>query len=133
MLIYDDFRADNEGTVRRVLRFLELDDRAPIELLEANPSVAVRSQRLHELVHAMSVGRGPLSRGVKATIKALTPTAMRRGALHAAQRNVVYREPIAPDEALMLALRRRFKGEVQALSDHLDRDLVTLWAYDDIE
>jgi hypothetical protein len=30
----------------------------------------------------------------------------------------------------MLALRRRFKGEVQALSEYLDRDLVTLWGYD---
>ncbi len=133
VLIYDDFRADNESTVRRVLRFLEVDDMAPVEVLEANQSVAVRSQRLHELVHAVMVGRGPVTRGVKATIKVLTPTAMRRGALHATERNVVYRQPTAPDEAFMLALRRRFKGEVQALSDHLDRDLITLWGYDDIE
>lgn len=133
VLIYDDFRADNESTMRRVLRFLEVDDTAPVEVIEANPSVAVRSQRLHELVHAVSVGRGPVSQAVKATIKALTPIAMRRGALHAAQRSVVYREPSAPDEAFMLELRRRFKVEVQALSEHLGRDLITLWAYDDIE
>ncbi len=29
VLIYDDFRADNEATVRRVLRFLEVDDTVP--------------------------------------------------------------------------------------------------------
>jgi hypothetical protein len=133
VLIYDDFRADNENTVRRVLRFLGVDDTAPVELLEANASVAVRSQRLHELVQAVTVGRGPVSQALKATIKALTPTAMRRGALHAAQRSIVYREPSAPDEAFMLELRRRFKVEVQALSEHLGRDLITLWAYDDIE
>ena len=26
VLIYDDFRVDNEATIRRVLRFLEVDD-----------------------------------------------------------------------------------------------------------
>ena len=32
----------------------------------------------------------------------------------------------------MLELRRRFKGEVVALSEYLDRDLVALWGYDGI-
>jgi hypothetical protein len=32
----------------------------------------------------------------------------------------------------MLELRRRSKGEVVALSEYLDRDLVTLWGYDSI-
>ena len=40
VLIYDDFRADNEATVRRVLRFLEVDDGVPIEPVEANPRCA---------------------------------------------------------------------------------------------
>jgi hypothetical protein len=30
----------------------------------------------------------------------------------------------------MQELRRRFKPEVVALSDYLDRDLVALWGYD---
>ena len=30
----------------------------------------------------------------------------------------------------MAELRRRYKGEVEALSDYLDRDLVSLWGYD---
>ena len=46
MLIYDDFRADNEGTVRRVLRFLEVDEDAPVEVTEANPTIRMRSQKL---------------------------------------------------------------------------------------
>ncbi len=40
VLIYDDFRADNEATLRRVLRFLDVDELAPIEVVEANPTVA---------------------------------------------------------------------------------------------
>ncbi len=40
---------------------------------EANPTVRARSQRLHELVHAVGVGRGPVSRAAKTAIKAVTP------------------------------------------------------------
>ncbi len=32
----------------------------------------------------------------------------------------------------MRELRSRFKGEVVALSEHLGRDLVKLWGYDDV-
>jgi hypothetical protein len=128
VLIYDDFRADNAATVRRVLRFLEVDDVA-IEPVEANPTVRARSQRLHELLHAVSVGHGSLSLAVKGAVKALTPTGLRRRARDAAQRRIVFAEPSPPDAELMAELRRRFKGEVVALSEYLGRDLVTLWGY----
>ena len=39
VLIYDDFRADNEATVRQVLRFLGVDDDAADRGVEANPTV----------------------------------------------------------------------------------------------
>lgn len=133
VLIYDDFRNDNEATVRRVLRFLGVDDTASIDVLSANPSKLVRSQHLDDLVHSVSVGRGPLSRAAKATVKALTPRALRRDALQAAQRRVVHGEPRPPDERFMLELRRRFKGEVVALSEYLDRDMVSLWGYDKLD
>ncbi|HWX52113.1 MAG TPA: sulfotransferase [Solirubrobacteraceae bacterium] len=132
VLIYDDFRRDNDETVRRVLRFLEVDAEAPIALREANPTVGMRSQRVHELFHAVSVGRGPVSRAVKGAIKAATPRPLRRQALDAAQRRIVYVEPQPPDERLALELRRRFKPQVQALGEYLDRDLVSLWGYGDV-
>jgi hypothetical protein len=130
VLVYDDFRADNEKFVRRVLRFLEVDDTVAVETDEANPTVRARSQRLHELVHAVGVGRGPVSRTVKRTIKALTPPGVRRRALYATQQRLVFAEPQPPDERLMRELRARFAGEVAALSEFLDRDLVELWGYD---
>ena len=130
VLIYDDFRRENEATVRRVLRFLEVDDSAPIEVGEANPTVRVRSQQLDDLVHTISVGRGPVSRAVKASVKTVTSGRLRRAALRATRRHVVVGEPRPPDEGFMLELRRRFRSEVEALSEYLDRDLVTLWGYD---
>jgi Sulfotransferase domain len=133
VLIYDDFRVDNETTVRRVLRFLDVDDSLAIDALQANPTVRVRSQRLNELVHGLSVGHGPLSRRAKVGVKALTPRRLRRSALEATQRRLVFADPDPPDEQLMRELRRRFRGEVVALSEFLDRDLVTLWGYDSID
>ncbi len=132
VLIYDDFRADNEGTLQRVLRFLDVDGTVAVEVPDANPSVRARSQRLHELVHAFSVGRGPGSVAVKETVKALTPQRLRRQALHATQRRIVFTAPDPADEQLMSELRDRFKPEVVALSEYLGRDLVTLWGYDGI-
>jgi hypothetical protein len=132
VLIYDDFRVENEATVRRVLRFLGVDETVAIDAVEANPTVRARSRRLHELVHAVSVGRGPLSRGLKRSIKAITPHRLRRSALQATQRHVLYAEPQEPDEALLGELRLRYKDEVRALSEHLGRDLLSLWGYDDV-
>jgi Sulfotransferase domain len=133
VLIYDDFRRDNEATVRTVCRFLEVDEGSPITVTDANPTVVrVRSQQLDDLVNTISVGRGPISRAVKTGVKALTPGTLRGKALQATQRHVVNGTPRPPDEALMFELRRRFKGEVVALSEYLGRDLVTLWGYDSI-
>jgi len=132
ILIYDDFRRDNEATVRRVLRFLDLDDTRPVETVEANPTVRMRSQRLDELLHAISVGAGPVSRGVKGAVKAVVPQRVRRRALRAVQRRFVVAEPEPPDAELMLSLRRELRPEVLALSEYLGRDLITLWDYGDI-
>ncbi len=132
VLIYDDFRVDNEATVRKVLRFLEVDDSTAIVPLHANPTVGARSQRLRELVHAITVGRGPLSHAIKGGFKAVVPKNVRRKAVRATERHVVLAEAPAPDERLMLELRGRFKPEVLALSEYLDRDLTSLWGYDDL-
>ncbi len=132
VLIYEDFRADNEATLRQVLRFLGVDDTVALEVHDANPAVRVRSQQLDELVHMVSVGGGPLTKTAKTALKAVMPREARRRALEATRRHVVYGRPKEPDAAYMAGLRLRFKGEVVALSEHLNRDLVKLWGYDDV-
>jgi hypothetical protein len=132
VLIYDDFRADNEASVRAVLRFLEVDDTLALETIEANPTVRARSQRLHRFMRVASAGQSPLVRAGRTTIKALTPERLRGEAMRAMRRRFVYDTPRPPDPDLMLGLRRRYRAEVVALSEELDRDLVTLWGYDSI-
>jgi hypothetical protein len=135
VLIYDDFRRDNEGTVREVLRFLDVDDTLPIETIETKPLKAVRSMPLHRLRRAIrKAGLHPAKRGrLSRAIDAVAPPRLRSDRLSAMFRRVAYTEDSAPSAELMQQLRRRFKPEVVALSDYLDRDLVTLWGYDAID
>jgi sulfotransferase family protein len=130
VLIYDDFRADNDATVRRVLRFLNVDDSGPIEQLEANPTVRVRSLRASSVMRALYAGQGPVSRRANTTLKALLPKTLRARAADAIRAHVVYGDPQPADERVMRELRSRYKGEVVALSEYLGRDLLGLWGYD---
>lgn len=131
VLIYEDFRADNEGTVRQVLRFLEIDDAVPVEAVEANTAAGVRSPWLNQIVRSLYLGRAPTARAAKGAIKALSSQQARHKALAALGRAQSDRPP-APDVELMRELRRRFKDEVVALSEYLDRDLLTYWKYDKV-
>lgn len=132
VLIYDDLRNDNERTVRTVQRFLGVNDTLPIEAIEVNPTVR-RRVRLDETVREAVSGQGPLARAARSTVKLLTPRRLRLQALSRFQRRMVFARPQAPDEELMQELRSRFKPEVQALSEYLDRDLIALWGYEDID
>ncbi len=126
-LIYDDFRDDNEATVRQVLRFLAVDDAQPLQMLEANPTVAVRSMRLHRLKHTLRSADGATAHAIRAAGEALMTRRVR-----AILRRSLYRQTPPADEQLMLELRRRFAPEVAALSEYLGRDLVSLWGYDSL-
>ena len=134
VLIYDDFRSDNEGTVRGVMRHIGVDADGPIDTLDANPSILMRSQRLDDLVYQVSVrGGGPVTRAARATIKAAVPRSVRRGALGVTRRRLVHATPPAAEESLMRELRERFKGEVADAGEYLGRDLTGLWGYDELD
>jgi len=131
VLIYDDFRDDNQAVVRSVLRFLDVDDTVAIEPTQANPTVRVRSARFEDMVGAADLGRGTLARAVKRTAKIALPSKrLRKDAFWFVRRRMVFGEPPPPDESFMLELRKRFKPEVEALGEYLGRDLLTLWGYD---
>jgi hypothetical protein len=131
-LIYDDFRRDNAATVRTVLRFLGVEDDHPVEPLEANPTVRLRSRRIDDLARVVQHGDGVAARTLRRSVKWVAPQRVRREALRVMRRRIVYAEPGAPDQQLMRDLRQRFAPEVVALGEYLDRDLVTLWGYDRI-
>ncbi len=130
VLIYEEFRDDNASAVRRIFRFLDVDESAPVAPIKVNPTVALRSQRLDELVHRYSVGRDPVSHAVKTGIKAVMPRQTRRRLLHAVQSDMVHSSVPPAEEQYMQELRTWLKPEVERLGASLGRDLLTLWHYD---
>jgi len=136
VLIYEEFRRDNEATLRAVQRFLGVDDTLPVEVMEVNPSVTVRSKRIDNIARRAYGGKGVVWAPLKAGLKAITPRPLRpvaRRQAKATRRRVAYGKPPPPDDAVLAELRVGLKGEVEALSEYLDRDLVSFWGYDDVD
>jgi hypothetical protein len=129
VLIYDDFRADNEGTLRRVLEFLGVNAAAPMATLEANPSVEVRAVRSDQLIRRVREGHSAPARAARSAVRALTTPRLRENVLFPLRRRVVYGESRPPDAAVVAELRGRFAPEVAAASEYLGRDLAGLWGY----
>ena len=129
VLIYDDFRRDNPGALRRVLEFLGVDPAHRIDPVEANPSVAIRPAA-DTILRTVLAAQSPASLAVKRAVRAVTPRSARRAAIITFRQHFV-RAPAPPrDEALMAELRHRLKPEVVQLGELLGRDLVSLWGYD---
>jgi Sulfotransferase domain len=132
VLIHEDYRADNEAVLRDVMRLVGVDEHEPLDTLRANVSTGeVRSERLDGVVSSVTVGRGALSRSARAAVKSVTTRRMRRSAFEAVRRRAVLSDPPEPDEEFLRELRARFLPEVQAVGEHLGRDLVSLWGYDE--
>ncbi len=130
VLVYEDFRRDNQGTLEEVLRFLEIDPEATVAVPESNTTTQqVRRPRLYGILHRLSMGDGRAGRALRPAIKAVTPRSLRRGALEATRHRLAMGSPEAPDEELMVELRQRFRPEVEAVSELLDRDLLSKWGY----
>jgi Sulfotransferase domain len=135
VLVYEDFRRDNEATVRAVQRFLDVDDTVPLRKVETEPLNTVRSIRMHALLRAVRrADFNPAEASAfSRALNRLVPKKLRRGVLSATFRRVAYAPPQPPDEQFMRELRRRYKLEVVALGEYLDRDFVSLWGYDRLD
>jgi hypothetical protein len=133
VIIYDDFRRENDATLAAVLGFLGVDPTLASGSIEANPTVRVRSVRLNQLLQSLYLGSGAPAAVAKSAIKAVTPRRLRRHALDAFRRQVVYGKPDSADERTTRELKLRFKPEVAALGEYVKRDLLTLWGYDGLD
>jgi hypothetical protein len=133
VLIYEEYRRDNETALREILRFIGVEDTPTVPGKQVNSSVYVRSPRLNGLLRALSVAEDPLSRAIKKAITTLSPMRLRQRALHATRQRLVFGDPDPSDERFMRQLRIRYRPEVEALSEYLGRDMVRFWAYDKLD
>jgi hypothetical protein len=120
VLIYDDFRHDNESAVRAVLRLLDVDETVPIDVMDVNrTNRTMRSQRLDDLVHAVSVGRGPSYRKAKSTIQ--SPSGPMRARNCDSSADATSQQSPPEDQFITAAYR------------NLNSELVGMWGYDDLD
>jgi sulfotransferase family protein len=129
VLPYDDLQADGLGTLRRILRFIGVDPALSTEIGQVNSTVRVRFRYLNRIA---AREQGLTWRAATGLAKTTLPRGVRT-ALRRSWPRLAYGTPPAPDRRLSEELRRRFKDEVVALSDWLQRDLLTLWGYDRLD
>lgn len=131
VLIYDDFRRDNRAELLRVLGFLGLEGDPALTPVEANVTThTVRYPRLDVALDSAVLGRGAAWGFTRAAAKTLTSQRLRMAMLRTVRRRFMLREPTQLRAELTQELRERFRPEVVAVSEHLGRDLVSLWGYD---
>jgi hypothetical protein len=128
VIVYGDLRRDNDRVARGALRFLEVDETMPLEIVNSTGQhrKAVRNVSLMRLAIALKRARRrpeAAPRLLRALNRMMTPR------LEAAALRVLYTPPVSVDEELAQELRRRFQPEVAALAEYLQRDLVSEWGY----
>jgi hypothetical protein len=129
VLIYDDFKRDNADTLRSVERFLGVDDQVQLPSVTSNPTVRVRSVRLHRGIRTATMATSGPAYRAKRVVKSVTTKTARERLLHAVRRNLVFGAPQPTSEALIQELKQRFRPEVEALSEYIGRNLVQEWGY----
>jgi hypothetical protein len=123
MLIYDDFKSDNEAVFNDVLDFLELEKLGQQNFGEVNKQVEVRNRALKQFLDKHFFP-------VKAFLKsAIGKKTYRR--LRDAYRKIIFSSK--PIERLSRekidSLKYRYLEDVQEFSEYIGRDLVSEWGY----
>lgn len=128
-LIYEDFRADNRGTLSQIFEFLGVDDEVTITPSRANPSVQVRSPAAQRAIYVATAIHRSKARGAIDTVLEAIPEGARERATAFGRERLRVSRPRDVDPAVIAELRSRLRPEVIALGEHLNRDLAGLWGY----
>ncbi|MFQ5571827.1 MAG: sulfotransferase [Rhodothermales bacterium] len=129
IIIYDDFKRDNEGTYRDVLAFLDVDPTfTPKDFQIHNRGAVLRSRHLRRIIHKVAFGEG-WAAPLKPVLKRLLPVHLRRTLMHKTFKRFVFKPKQPLDPALVYELKQTFRDEVIRLSEFLGRDMLSLWGY----
>ena len=128
IIIYDDFKRDNESVYRDVLAFLGLSQDFTPKFETHNKRAMLRSRPLHRLVRTVTFGKG-WAAPLKPVVKRLIPEHRRRTVMRLIWKRLLFKPKEKLDPALVRELKQQFHGEVETLSTLLGRDLLSLWGY----
>ena len=130
IILYDEFKEDNEAVYRDVLAFLGLAPTFTPDFQTHNQGAVLRNRPLRNLMHTVSLGTG-WARPLKPVLKRLIPTEPRRRLMRMMHHRLLFKPKPRLEPDLVYALKQQFRGDVGALGDLLGRDLLTDWGYDE--
>lgn len=118
VIIFEEFRTDPVGTYRDVLKFLAVDTDQVLRPESVNPSLGVRSRRLHRFLLKPSLRNG---------FRRVLPRALQRPFRDLAARvNTQQRRPVF-DPLPRSRLQEEYGSDVERLSKLIGRDLTAVW------
>lgn len=126
IIIYDDFKNNNEKTYNDVVVFLGLDNTFKPNYRIVNPRVKVRfrktKQKLDKTLYSL-----------KQILKTFMP-AWLSNIIRIIYRNIFFDKINIHglDKEIKYKYMHQYKDEVKKLSEYLNRDLVSLWGYENI-
>jgi hypothetical protein len=126
VIIHDDFKSNNEAVYDEVVAFLGLDPAYRPQFKTINAKVGVRFRRLKQ---ASDQWLFP----VKQWIRPLLPPGFYKAG-RALYRRIFFKQKGLPTLQAedRIALKQRYRAEVEQLSACVGRDLTVLWGYDKI-
>lgn len=124
IIIYEDYRANNEKVYKEILDFLSVDNSFEPDFSDILTSKQPRNRFLHLFIHRL-----PVKKWVENMV---TPRIWKK--IVAFSEKILLKPQPRPkiDPALRKRLMREYKPEVEKISKLLDIDLVKKWNYDKI-
>ncbi len=118
VIIFEEFRRDPAGTYRVVSRFLGVEPDHDLRVRPVNPSLGVRSPRLHRLLLTPVIRKG---------FRRIASPRLRRIARSLIER--VNATPQRPpfDPALRAQLQAEFRTDVERLEELIGRNVTSIW------
>lgn len=122
ILLNEEFAADNAGTYRQVLSFLDADPTFEAEFKHVHGSKAPRNQAVHRILNSARLKQG---------IRTLLGPQRYDHTKQVVAELALKKEPRSPlDESLRQSLKRQFVSEVEELEQLLHRkDISRIWQY----
>lgn len=129
VIIYEDFKADNDQTFKEILSFLGIDEEFEVKFDKYNRGKKIRSRTLKNIIDTLVMGHG-VFRYAKSAVKKTTPRSVRRLLFKIMYNKVAFKPKPDVDPELRHRLKKRFKPEVEKFSQLVNQDLVAKWGYD---
>ncbi|MDD5254379.1 MAG: sulfotransferase [Candidatus Nanoarchaeia archaeon] len=124
MIIFEDFKKDNAGWFKKLLKFLDVDSSFQPNFELINETKVLRSRHLRFLTSFIykwkKIPQAVLPEKFYAFLKKYIYKATRASA----------KKELSPE--LRIELMKKFKPEVEKISKFLNRDLVKFWGYDQV-